>query len=85
LFDYGEEIPGGLTGTAFTMSEVVFPLDIGFFDESGTLLSTETMEKGSEERYTIDGQFRFALELPGGTFAQLGIGAGTRLLLPEEN
>lgn len=84
LFDYGEEVPGGLTGTAFTMSEVVFPLDIGFFDGGGTFLGTETMEKGSEERYTIDGQFRFALELPGGTFAELGIGAGTRLRLPEE-
>lgn len=84
LFDYGEEVPGGLTGTAFTMRTVVFPLDIGFFDEGGMFLGTETMEKGSEERYTIDGQFRFALELPGGTFAELGIGAGTRLLLPEE-
>ena len=84
LFDYGVEVPGGLTGTAFTMSEVVFPLDVGFFDGGGMLLGTETMEKGSEERYTADGQFRFALELPGGTFAELGIGAGTRLLLSEE-
>jgi len=84
LFDYGEEVPGGLTGTAFTMRTVAFPLDIGFFDGSGMLLGTETMEKDSEERYTIEAQFRFALELPSGTFAQLGIGAGTHLRLPEE-
>jgi len=85
LFDYGEEVPGGLTGTAFMMNEVVFGLDIGFFDGGGILVGTETMEKGSKERYTPDGPFRFALELPGGTFAELGIGAGTRLRLPEEN
>ena len=84
LFDYGEEVPGGLTGTAFTMRTVVFPLDIGFFAGDGMLLGTETMEKGSEERYTTDGQFRFALELPGGAFAELGLGAGTHLRLPEE-
>lgn len=84
LFDYGEEVPGGLTGTAFTMRTVVFPLDIGFFAGGGMLLGTETMEKGSEERYTTDGQFRFALEMPGGAFAELGLGAGTHLRLPEE-
>jgi len=84
LFDYGEEVPGGLTGTAFTMRGVAFDLDIGFLDEDSTLLGTETMEKGSVERYTIDDRFRFALELPGGTFARLGIEAGTRFHLPEE-
>ena len=83
VFDYGEEVPGGLTGTAFTMQNVAFSLDIGFFDGGGELLGTETMETGSQERYTIDGQFRFALELPAGTFAQLGIGPGTGLRLPQ--
>ncbi len=85
LFDYGEEVAGGLTGTAFTMRTVNFPLDIAFFDGSGAFVGSEMMEANSEERYTVDGQFRFALELASGTVAERGIGAGTQLLLPEEN
>jgi len=85
LFDYGEEVAGGLTGTAFTMRTVSFPLDIAFFDGSGAFVGSEMMEANSEERYTVDGQFRFALELASGTLAERGIGAGAQLLLSEEN
>ncbi len=85
LFDYGEEVTGGLAGTAFTMRTVSFPLDIAFFDGSGAFVGSEMMEANSEERYTVDGQFRFALELASGTLAERGIGAGTRLLLPEKD
>lgn len=85
LFDYKEEVSGGLTGTAFTMSTVSFPLDIAFFDGGGAFVGSETMEANSSKRYTVEGQFRFALELASGRLAEHDIGAGTRLLFPGED
>lgn len=66
----------------FTMETVLFPLDIAFFDGSGAFVGSTTMEAESSDLYTAKGPFRYALELPSGTLAELGIGAGSRLVFP---
>jgi uncharacterized membrane protein (UPF0127 family) len=83
LFDYGEEVPGGVTGYGFTMETVNFPLDIAFFDGSGAFVGGTAMEADSDDLYTAQGPFQYALELPSGTLAELEIGPGARLLLPQ--
>ncbi len=67
----------------FTMKTVEIPLDIVFFDSSGTFAGSATMEAESEKLYTASAPFRYALELPAGTLAAQGIGPGARLVLPS--
>lgn len=78
LFVYDEEV-----SVRFTMETVNFPLDIAFFDGSGVFVGSTTMEAGSADLYTTSAPFQYALELRSGALAELGIGVGTRLLLPE--
>jgi len=86
LFDYGEEVQGGPgpTDKAFTMEKVPFPLDIAFFDRKGALVGSTTMEADSSDRYTVNSLFQYALELQSGSLSAWGIGADSRLILPEE-
>lgn len=83
LFDYGEEVPGGVTGYGFTMETVNFPLDIAFFDGSGAFVGGTAMEANSTAQYTVNASFQYALELQSGSLSAWGIGAGSRLILPE--
>lgn len=83
LFDYGEEVPGGVTGYGFTMETVNFPLDIAFFDGSGAFVGGTAMEANSSTQYTVNASFQYALELQSGSLSAWGIGAGSRLILPE--
>lgn len=69
----------------FTMATVLFPLDIAFFDSEGAFIGSTTMAADSPDLYTVDSPFKYALELPSGTLAELGIGLGARLLLPEDD
>ena len=65
----------------FTMVTVPFDLDVAFFDEDGDLVGAATMTANSEDLYTADGPFKYAIELPAGRLSDLGIGEGARLVL----
>ena len=67
----------------FTMQAVPFPRDIAFFDGSGSFVGSTTMEANSDDLYTAKGPFQYALELPSGALAELGIGTGSRLIFPQ--
>lgn len=77
LFDYGSE-----KDSKFTMETVLFDLDIVFFSSQGTLVGRTTMVSNSEDLYTAESPFRYAIELPAGTLEELSIGAGSKLILP---
>jgi uncharacterized membrane protein (UPF0127 family) len=81
LFVYEAEVEGGPGGSAFTMETVPLDLDIAFFSAEGEYVGGTTMESRSETRYTVDGAFRYALELPAGSLESLGIDDATRLVL----
>lgn len=77
LFDYGAE-----RDSKFTMATVLFDLDIAFFDSEGELVGRATMVSNSEDLYTAESPFRYAVELQAGKLEELGIGPGARLVLP---
>jgi parallel beta-helix repeat protein len=67
----------------FTMATVWFDIDIAFFDSEGRLVGRrEPMTANSEDLYTADEPFQYALELPAGSLAELGIGADSRMRVP---
>ena len=82
LFVYDQDVEGGPTGSAFTMRTVGFDLDIAFFDAGGSYVGGAQMEAESDTRYTINGSFRYAIELPGGALEEHGIDEDARLILP---
>jgi parallel beta-helix repeat protein len=83
-----ERFPGVLfrfdseTEARFTMLTVLFDLDIAFFTADGTFAGGAAMKANSEELYTASAAFLYALELPAGSLARLGIADGARLLIP---
>lgn len=77
LFVFGAEAE-----LRFTMVTVPFDLDIAFFDAGGGLVGTTVMTALSEDLYTAEGPFQYALELASGRLAELSLGEGARLLLP---
>ncbi len=75
IFEFPDVLPGpGVmdhTKTRFTMSDVRFPLTIGFYDESGLRVDAVDMEKcsgvdGECPSYGSKGGFRTAIETPKG-------------------
>jgi parallel beta-helix repeat protein len=82
LFVYDQEVEGGPTGAAFTMKRVDFDLGIAFFDATGLFVGGATMTANSDVRYTVNGLFQYALELPNETLGGPEIGEGTQLVLP---
>jgi uncharacterized membrane protein (UPF0127 family) len=66
--------------TAFHMRNVHLTLDIAFIAGDGRFLEVMRMEPGSR-LYAPRRRFRYALEAPAGTFARLGLAAGTARLL----
>ena len=77
LFVFDTEIE-----TNFTMSTVMFDLDIVFFNADGTWVGGTTMEAQAAALYSAGAPFQYALELPSGSLAELGIGPGSTLVLP---
>ena len=77
LFRFDEE-----SQAKFTMLTVLFDLDVAFFAADGTFAGGTTMKANSQDLYTASAPFLYALELPAGSLARLGIGDGARLLLP---
>jgi len=79
LFVFPDDDNGG-----FWMRNTPMPLSIAYFDQQGALVSTADMEPcgdtASCPSYAADGPYRYALEVPQGGLARLGIGpAGSRL------
>ncbi|MEW5826471.1 MAG: NosD domain-containing protein [Candidatus Bipolaricaulota bacterium] len=66
----------------FTMSTVLFDLDIAFFDAAGNFVSSATMSADTAGPFAAAGPFQVALELPSGSLETLRIGEGSRLILP---
>jgi parallel beta-helix repeat protein len=85
---FAERFPGVLfrfdseTEARFTMLTVLFDLDIAFFTADGTFAGGAAMKANSDELYTASSAFLYALELPAGSLATLGIADGARLLVP---
>lgn len=69
LFTWG----GDTVTSAFTMRGVPIPLDIAFFARDGSLVDVVTMPVCSDEcpSHRASGPFAFAVERPGGAFADL--------------
>ena len=66
----------------FTMKTVLFDLDIAFFDAEGHLVGQTTMTADSDDLYTAEEPFQYAIELPAGSLDELSIGAEARLQVP---
>lgn len=66
----------------FTMQTVPFDLDIAFFNAAGEFVGATTMVAQATAIYTAGAPYQYALELPSGSLAELGIGADTTLVLP---
>jgi parallel beta-helix repeat protein len=85
---FAERFPGVLfrfdseTEARFTMLTVLFDLDIAFFTADGAFAGGAAMKANSAELYTASAAFLYALELPAGSLARLGIADGARLLIP---
>lgn len=83
-----ERFPGVLfrfeveTQAKLTMQTVLFDLDVAFFAADGTYAGGTTMKANSQDLYTASGPFLYALELPAGSLARLGIVDGARLVIP---
>jgi parallel beta-helix repeat protein len=85
---FAERFPGVLfrfdseTEAKFTMLTVLYDLDIAFFAADGTFAGGATMTANSDKLYTASSAFLYALELPAGSLATLGITDEARLLIP---
>jgi len=67
----------------FWMRDTHAPLTIGFFDADGALFQLVDMEPLSEQKHYSSKPARYALELPQGDYARLGIQLGARLAVRE--
>jgi parallel beta-helix repeat protein len=77
LFVFEGEVEAG-----FVMETVPFDLDIAFFTETGDWAGSTTMTAMGSDLYKAGAPYQYALELPSGTLKALGIGAGSRLIVP---
>lgn len=80
LFVFGEDRTG-----AFWMKDTLVPLSIAFVGADGELLAILDMEPCEAdpcERYDPDVAYRYALEVPQGWFAEVGIDDSWRLERP---
>lgn len=71
LFVFGEDHEG-----AFWMKDTLVPLDIAFIGSDGTVLAILQMEPCDEEPCTLydpEVSYRYALEVPLGWFAEVGV------------
>ena len=72
------------TGGPFWMKDTVMPLSIAWFKADGSFVSASDMEPCERNDmlcplYAPTGPYRYALEVPKGGLARLGIAAGARL------
>ncbi|MBR9764002.1 MAG: DUF192 domain-containing protein [Rhodobacteraceae bacterium] len=67
---------------SFWMRNTLIPLDILFFDETGTLVTVQPMATPLDETPLPGGVSQFVLEINGGLAARMGITEGSRLRHP---
>lgn len=67
---------------AFWMRNTLIPLDILFFDETGTLVRAQEMARPLDETPLPGGVSQFVLEINGGLAARMGISEGAKLRHP---
>jgi uncharacterized membrane protein (UPF0127 family) len=89
---FPEELINGFPGILFvndeevdnpyTMVTVPFDLDVAFYNGKGEWVGGTTMTAQSKDLYNAGGTYQYALELPAGSLKDLGIGAGSKLVLP---
>lgn len=84
LFVYAQPVVG-----KFHMQNVKAPLDIGFFDATGTLIKTmvmDTYDDGNKRRYHPGQPFQYALEARVGFFNEHKLSGGkAHLVIPAVN
>lgn len=70
----------------FWMKDTYIPLDIAYVRSDGTIVKTYTMTplETSSGKYSSRQPVRYALEVKGGLFAELGISEGDMLNIPPE-
>lgn len=79
LFVFGDASPRG-----FWMANVRFPLDVGYFDATGTLREVHQMYAGNRNATrSLADDIQFALEMNKGWFARSGLRPGVKLDLKE--
>lgn len=79
LFVFPEDVED-----AFWMRDTPLPLSLAFVDSAGVVESTVDMAPGSVDEiqeYPPLRPYRYGLEMPQGQFAELGIAAGSTLIL----
>lgn len=69
---------------SFWMRNTIIPLDIAYIRSDGIIVKTYTMEPLNEMGYPSIEAARYALEVNAGQFAQWGIVAGDRVVLPDD-
>lgn len=67
---------------SFWMKNTRIPLDLVFLSREGEVLQIEALRPHSLKPVTSERAARYALELPAGTAARLGLEPGDRVLLP---
>lgn len=67
---------------SFWMRNTLIPLDILFFDETGTLVRAQEMARPLDETPLPGGISQFVLEINGGLAARMGITEGAKLRHP---
>ena len=77
LFVFGGEQLHG-----FWMKDTPTPLDIAYMRADGTIVKIHTMTPFDTSIYTSVEPAQFALEVPAGTFANLGISEGDTAIIP---
>jgi uncharacterized membrane protein (UPF0127 family) len=84
LFRFDDDIQGG-----FYMKDTLIPLSIAWFDADGRFVSSTDMPPCGDiaacPTYSPDKPYRYALEVALGGLPDLGIAAGTRLVVGEES
>lgn len=82
LFDFAREVDP--TAVSFVMDGVAFPMDIAWFDARGALVGSAPMTICTAEpcpHYEAPGPYRWAIEAPAGSFADLS--ATARLVVGD--
>lgn len=69
---------------SFWMKDTRMPLEIGYFDYAGKLVETHSMQPlDTTPTPSRSHSIRYALELPDGDFARLGLKLGDKLTFPS--
>jgi len=78
LFVFPYEMP-----LSFWMANTITPLDIAYIAPDGRIVKTYTMAPLETRTYPSIAPAQFALEVPAGLFAELGIAAGSYVEIPD--